>query len=82
MYEKETYDVILPRMLERISDKLDKRESSLIWDTASSTAVELQILYIELEYLIKNSYGDTASREFLTLLEIEDWYQSLQQRQF
>ena len=52
MYEKETYDVILPRMLERISDKLDKRESSLIWDTASSTAVDLQILYIELEVLL------------------------------
>ncbi len=68
MYEQETYNVILSRMLKRISDKLDKRESSLIWDTASSTAVELQILYIELEYLIKNSYGDTASREFLTLL--------------
>lgn len=33
-----------------------------------STAIEFQILYIELEYLIKNSYGDTAAREFLILL--------------
>lgn len=68
MYEKETYDVILERMLRRVSDKLDKRPSSLIWDTHSATAIELQILYIELEYLIKNSYGDTAAREFLILL--------------
>lgn len=68
MYENETYDVILQRMLDRVSDKLDKRESSLIWDTHSSTAIELQILYIELETLITNSYGDTAAREFLILL--------------
>lgn len=68
MYEKETYEVILERMLGRISDKLDKRPSSVIYDTHSATAVELQILYIELEYLIKNSYGDTAAREYLILL--------------
>lgn len=68
MYEKETYEVILERMLSRVSEKLDKRPSSLIWDTHSATAIELQILYIELEYLIKNSYGDTAAREFLILL--------------
>ena len=68
MYENETYEVILERMLDRVSDQLDKRPSSLIYDTHSSTAIELQILYIELEYLIKNSYGDTAAREFLVML--------------
>lgn len=68
MYEDVTYETILNRMLERISDNLDKRPSSLIYDTHSATAIELQILYIELEYLIKNSYGDTAERDFLVLL--------------
>ena len=68
MYENETYEVILERMLNRVSDKLDKRPSSPIYDTHSPTAIEFQILYIELEYLIKNSYGDTAAREFLILL--------------
>ena len=68
MYEDQSYDIILKRMLDRVSDKLDKRPSSVIYDTHSATAVELQILYIELQYLIKNSYGDTASREFLILL--------------
>ena len=68
MYESETHNVILQRMLDRVSDKLDKRESSLIWDTHSSTALELQMLYIELNALIANSYGDTATREFLVLL--------------
>ncbi len=68
MYEAETYESILERMLNRISEKMDKRPSSIIYDTHSPTAIELQVLYIELEYLIKNSYGDTAAREFLILL--------------
>jgi uncharacterized phage protein gp47/JayE len=55
-------------MLDRVSNKLDKRESSLIYDTHSATAWEMQILYIELEALVSNSYGDTAAREFLILL--------------
>ncbi len=68
MYEKTTYDVLLKRMLGRVSDKFDKRPSSLIYDTSSAAALELEILYIELEYLILNSFGDTAAREFLILL--------------
>lgn len=68
MYEQMTDDFLRERMLARISDKLDKRPSALIYDTIGSTANELAILYIELEYLIKNSYGDTAAREFLILL--------------
>lgn len=65
MYEDVTYEVILERMLDRVSNDLDKREGSVIWDTHSPTAIELQILYIELETIIQNGYGDTAAREFL-----------------
>ena len=68
MYESTTYDVILDRMLARVPDTLDKREGSVIWDTHSPTAIELQNLYIELDALINNGYGDTAGREFLILL--------------
>lgn len=39
----------------------------MIWDTHSPTAIELQILYIELETILREAYGDTASREFLIL---------------
>ena len=65
MYENQTHDVILQRMLDRVSDKLDKREGSVIWDTHSPAALELQDLYIELERMIREGYGDTASREYL-----------------
>lgn len=67
MYENTTYEVILSRMLARVSDKFDKREGSVIWDTHSPTAIELQILYLELDTILKEAYGDTASREFLIL---------------
>ena len=65
MYEGITYDVILERMLNRVSDKFDKREGSVIFDTHSPTAIELQILYLELDAILRETYGETASREFL-----------------
>lgn len=65
MYEKMTYDALLKRMLGRVSNKFDKREGSVIWDTHSPTAIELQILYLELENLIRDAYGDTATRTYL-----------------
>lgn len=67
MYESTTYESILERMLARVPDKFDKREGSVIWDTHSPTAIELQILYIELDTILREAYGDTASREFLIL---------------
>ena len=67
MYEDTTYEVILQRMLDRVPDKFDKREGSVIWDTHSPTAIELQILYLELDAVLREAYGDTASREFLVL---------------
>lgn len=65
MYEDVTYEVILERMLDRVSDLFDKREGSVIYDTHSPTAIELQILYLELDQILKEAYGDTASREYL-----------------
>lgn len=67
MYEDNTYEVILQRMLGRVADKFDKREGAVIWDTHSPTAIELQILYLELDAILKEAYGDTASRDYLVL---------------
>lgn len=67
MFEHVTYDEILNRMMSRVSNKLDKREGSVIWDAHSPAALEIMALYIELERVLKESFGDTASREFLIL---------------
>lgn len=68
MFENMTDDFLRERMLSRIPGKMDTRPSSLIYDTHEAAANELAILYIEMEYLVRNSYGDSAAREFLVLL--------------
>lgn len=67
MYEEVTAEGVLNRMLSRVSDKLDKREGSVIADSLSPAALEITALYIELERVIREGFGDTASREFLIL---------------
>ena len=67
MYENTTYETIRDRMLARVPDRFDKREGSVIWDTHSPAAIELQILYLELDNIVKEAYGDSASREYLIL---------------
>ena len=62
MYENTTYEMIRERMLARVPDKFDKREGSVIWDTHSPAAIELQILYLELDNILKGADGDSASR--------------------
>ncbi len=56
---------ILERMLENVSSKYDKREGSVIYDALAPTAIEHQLLYIDMETLEKEMFADTASREYL-----------------
>ncbi len=62
-----TYSDLLERMMNRVSEKFDKREGSVIFDTLSPTSLELQILYTQLNTILAEAYGDTASRDFLIL---------------
>lgn len=65
MYENITYEDILQRMLDRIPDDIDKREGSIIYDALAPAAVELQLMYIELDVILTETFGDTASRDYL-----------------
>lgn len=65
MYESITYEILLQRMLAGVPDTMDKREGSVIYDALAPAAVELQNMYIELDVIIKETFGDTASRKFL-----------------
>ena len=60
-----TYEEILERMLARIPEGFDKREGAIIFDALAPAAVELQLLYLDLENLIKETFADSASRGFL-----------------
>ena len=65
MYENITYEDILQRMLDRVPNNMDKREGSIIYDALAPAAVELQLMYIELDVIMSESFADTASREYL-----------------
>ena len=43
MYEDQTFDVILQRMLSRVPETMDKRESSPIYAALAPAAVELHL---------------------------------------
>ncbi len=65
MFEDCTYERILNRMLSRVPSDLDKREGSVIYDAVAPAAVELQLMYIELDNIINEMFANTASREYL-----------------
>ena len=65
MYEAQTFETIMSRMLDRAPADIDKREGSIIYDAIAPAAIEIAQLYVLLDQLINNAYGDTAIREFL-----------------
>ena len=65
MYEEETHEAVRRRMLNAVSAALDKREGSIIYDATASAAIEIELLYVALDWFLKNTFGDTAERPFL-----------------
>ncbi|PAK52901.1 baseplate J/gp47 family protein [Paenibacillus sp. 7541] len=65
MYEEQTFEAILGRMLDRVPDGMDKREGSIIYDALAPAAAELAQMYIELVYSIQYKFAATASGEYL-----------------
>lgn len=65
MYEAITYEEILKRMLNRTPADMDKREGSILYDALAPAAVELQLMYIELDVVLKELFADTAGRKYL-----------------
>lgn len=65
MYENMTFEVILQRMLDAVPSTVDKREGSIIYNALAPAAVELQNMYIEFDWIMNQSFADTAGREYL-----------------
>lgn len=69
-YSDMTYEYLLKRMIDRVTTdypNLDKREGSIIFNALASGAMELAILYTELDNVLRESFVETASREYLLL---------------
>lgn len=65
MYEDQTYESLLERMLERVPAGLDKREGSIIYDALAPAAAELAQMYTELDVNNNLYFADTATGEYL-----------------
>lgn len=66
MYEGLTFDTILARLLNRVSNDIDKREGSIIYDALAPAAAELAQMYAELDINYNLSFADTATGEYLS----------------
>lgn len=66
MFEHKTYDNILQGMLDRVSDSVDKREGSIIYDALAPAALELAEAYSDLNIIYQLAFADTADGDHLT----------------
>ena len=60
MFEQYDFDTILSRMMSNVSDSLDKREGSVIYDALSPMAAELAQAYIVIDDIIDLIFPDTS----------------------
>lgn len=68
MYESVTFEDIMTRMLDRVRTdypEVDTREGSLIYTAIAPCAVELAIMYTELDRILEETFAETASLEYL-----------------
>lgn len=57
----------MERMLARISDSVDKREGSIVYDALAPAAWEMNMLYAELDTALNMAFGVTSSGGYLDL---------------
>lgn len=67
MYENQTMETILGRMLSRVEGDIDKQEGSLLHTSNALAAIELATLYTELDWMLRQAFTDTADREFVIM---------------
>lgn len=65
LYAGETAETILNRILGRVAAKFDKRLGSVIYDATAPASIEFEALYTALDYILDQSFADTAERPYL-----------------
>lgn len=69
-YEGMTYEYIMQRMMDRVKSSypnIDTREGSILFNALAPAALELAIMYTELDNVLTESFVNTASREYLLI---------------
>lgn len=67
MYEDQTYEKILSEAQGKISDEVQKGEGSLVYNALSALAFEIEKLYIQADFILRQSCAETADYEHLKL---------------
>ena len=52
-------------MLDRVPNSLDKRQASIIYNAIAPAAAEITQMYIEADFILNETFADTASRDYL-----------------
>lgn len=65
MFEDITEEQLLNRMLNRVDNKFDKREGSIIYDSIAPTALEHKNMYISIDECLDEAFIDTMSLPYL-----------------
>lgn len=65
IFEEYDFDYFMETMLSNVPSNMDKREGSVIWDALAPAALEFVNVFIQMDWIIKNSFADTAEREYL-----------------
>lgn len=65
MYEDMTYEYLLQEKLSQISNDVDKREGSIIYDAMAGNSMESAMIYEAIDSVYKETNPETASRENL-----------------
>jgi uncharacterized phage protein gp47/JayE len=65
LYAGETAEIILNRILARVAARFDKRLGSVIYDATAPASIEFEALYAALDYILDQSFADTAERPYL-----------------
>ncbi len=67
LYADKTFENLMQDALSRISDDVDKREGSIIYDALAPIMAEIAQVYIGMDFVFDATYITTAPREYLIL---------------
>lgn len=65
MFEEQTYDAIMQRLLNNVSADVDKSEGSFIYDALAPAALELAQAYVQLDNILQIVFAQTSYGEWL-----------------
>lgn len=65
MYENETFETVMARILSKLPSTYDKRQGSILWDLFSPMAIEITQAYIQMDNVLNLGFAETSYGELL-----------------